>query len=200
MRLETAADRNYGEYKQKVLLEQLQQPEYQQEIEGNARVVNLGRETPNMPEHEEKSNELGNEIVDRRRQIEALKKEIEQLENEQRAIRNVPVLFDTPDFESISESLRNLDAANVKEVKVGETVYSVASLRDIVSTVDAFSRQIRQDFQSITDEEIETYLARNQITRQKISPHSKLGFRESMKQAIRNDSRAVRVGFDKLKQ
>jgi hypothetical protein len=199
MRPETPADRNYGEYKQKVLIEQLQQPEHQEAFEGNKRIVNLGKETPNLPEHQEKSAELGNEIVDRRRQIEALKKEIELLEEQERAIRHIPVLFDTPDFDTVLDGLRNLDAANVKEVKVGETVYSVPALRDLVGRIDAFSYQIRKDFQNVTDEEIDQFLAKNQVTRQKISPHSKLGFRESMSQAIRSDSRAVRVKFDKVK-
>lgn len=168
--------------------DQYQQGALQEQLKGTDEVgfFMAEKEAPNLPEHAEITGGLNAEITELKEKLEQIRREIGQKEQLKKAVEHLPVLFDSPDFFTVREHLDELDQAGIQEVRIGERTYKLKEMQAMVHLVDDYAGEhMKPD-----DAAIDAYLAQLQITRQKVSAHSKYGFRDCMKLCIENDGRA----------
>lgn len=116
-----------------------------------------------------------------------VQQELEDVKAKEKAIENIPFLFDNTDFSELSVKLFQLARSGVKEIKIGNETYSTDDLEEIFQKVNRYSLDNMRNGGKQTEEEIDAFLAGIGVTRAKISDASKYGFRESLKKAIKED-------------
>lgn len=148
-------------------------------------------EAVNLSEHAEVEKSIKDRLFRLRQEIHDLELKAESMERSSQIIKDIPILFDNPDFFEIENRLETLAAAGIKEIKIGEHIQSIDELQNIVRSVDRYSYQLKEGSTVTGEKEIDVFLAHLGVTRQKISSSSRLGFRDAMKECIANDSRAI---------
>ncbi len=106
------------------------------------------------------------------------------------AIKDIPILFVTDNFQDLIGHLNLLEAGEVGDLQVGERAYSIHTIKELIKvTIEDFSKEERKKKINdgvITDEKIIRYLKDRGITGGKIHDESMQGFRECMLKCIKN--------------
>ncbi len=106
------------------------------------------------------------------------------------AIKDIPILFDTDNFQDLIGHLNLLEAGEIGDLQVGEKKYSISIIKELIKvTIGDFSKEERRkkvNDGTITDGKIIQYLKDRGITGGKINDESMQGFRECMLKCIKN--------------
>ncbi|GEM_PF-3004397 len=106
------------------------------------------------------------------------------------AITDIPILFDTDNFQDLIDHLNLLQAGEVGDLHIGEKNYSIHTIKELISlTIEDFSKEGRREKVNtgvIPDEKIIRYLKERGITGGKIHEESIQGFRECILKCIKN--------------
>jgi hypothetical protein len=90
--------------------------------------------------------------------------------------RDLSQIFDTDNFETLEHTLQTLIDAGVEEIKVGTKVYSPSQIMEYAHTTKKFTEQ----FPNATPKELNSFLARINVTGKKTSEIAKQGLRDCL--------------------
>ena len=151
----------------------------------------------NLPEHDAIASELDEEMREISAGIKKLQQELAQKKELQGAVQDIPILFDTNDFDVLIDHLTLLKEAGVEKIKIGEKAGNELTISDITAVVE----KIIEDFSNekhlrkiqdgtLTDDTIINILRdRRGVTGDKISAQSAQGFRGCVLACIKTMSR-----------
>lgn len=135
---------------------------------------------PNLPSHKEIRKNIQNDNRDLAKKMEALRVEMERNQRLLRAIDEIPILFDTYDFRF---QLMDLKEVGIPSIKVGQREYTIKELKDIFGSVEEYidENTPKKVGDKIPDRvEIDAFLSKMGVTRNKITEQSSRGFRDCM--------------------
>lgn len=106
------------------------------------------------------------------------------------AIKDLPILFDTDNFQDLITHLNLLQKAEYGDLHVGDKKYAISTIKELIDLVIRdFSKEGRREKVkngTISDEKITNYLKERGITGNKIDEESIQGFRECILSCIKN--------------
>lgn len=141
----------------------------------------------NLPQHDEIRNALWAEKNNLLQQLANIQVEIELNNERVGEVAKIPYLFDTPDLGQIQYRLGQLKSVGVSQLKLGEETYDLSFVMDMVASVDTYADLLVGGTVTSKAEIIDAKLANLGITRSKLSPQAKYGFRECMKLCIEEE-------------
>ncbi len=126
----------------------------------------------------------GGSAIDWQEKKEKQKKEIEM------ALTDLPIIFDTNNFQDLITHIHLLEKGGVQELQIGEKNYSIEIIKKLIRiTIEDFSREEWREKiknKTMTDESIIQYLKKRGITGNKINEESLQGFRDCMLLCIKH--------------
>ncbi len=152
----------------------------------NYEIGNAGlfiKERPTTPEYAAANEAIGKELKELERQQAELSQRIKQRKESLRAIEAIPVLFDANSFQTIENSLSDLEGAGISTIDVGGSPYSIDQIRTICTQAEEQARSMHGEsggLKKLDPKELNDYAGSIGATRKKISEHSASGFRDAI--------------------
>jgi hypothetical protein len=176
------------------LREAIKKPDEGGEARGRSDVRFVSSEIPpNSDQHKLAKESHEEELRSLEDERAALDEKIKKKKESITALENVPIVFDTPDFDTIQRRLGDVAVAGLSTIEVGGRSYDIPQLIGILDGVRAFcderldlgpGNQVRGSAE-MADEEIDDFLAKNGVTRNKVSPLSRYGMRDALAEGAR---------------
>lgn len=186
----------FEEYNRKDFLERIKKlppKEVKPEEVDFAREIEIPKSEENLAEHRDVKESLQTELeslMEEKREMMKKVKELEyKIQNQEKlknALEQLPVLFDAYEFGGLTKHLAELKASGIQNIKIGETKLPILKIEKIIETVKEYAEKNWEEISIDSTKDTDKFLAELGISRSKISPNSKQGFRDCMKVCIAN--------------